>query len=94
MPSMPRSNTIIEREQRSSTEVRELLLAAAVEEFSARRFAGTTVQGIADAAGLTASALDQHFESKSDLFSHAVLRPFLTFLDGFSAVWQRQRKEP
>jgi AcrR family transcriptional regulator len=74
--------------------VRELLIAAAIDEFAAGGYSGTTVQRIAESAGLTVSAVYQHFDGKSDLFSQAVMRPFLSFLDEFSATWQRQRQEP
>jgi AcrR family transcriptional regulator len=74
--------------------VRELLIAAAIDEFAASGYAGTTVQRIAESAGLTVSAVYQHFEGKADLFSQAVMRPFLSFLDEFSATWQRQRRQP
>lgn len=82
------------RQRRSSAEVRSLLVSSAVEEFAAKGFAGATVQSIASAAGLTVSAVYQHFGSKSELFTHAVLAPFLTFLDEFSATWVRQRDQP
>src|SRR5882762_1316155 len=82
------------RRRRSSEEVRSLLLAAAIDEFHEKGYVGATVQGISGSAGLTASAVYQHFGSKSELFSHAVLGPFMTFLDEFSQTWTRQLDEP
>ncbi len=50
---------------------RSLILDAAVEEFSARGFSGTSMANIADAAGMSRPALYQHFKNKSDIFVSA-----------------------
>lgn len=81
------------RQRRRSGEVRDLLLTAAIDEFAANGYAGASVQSIADRAGLTVSSVYRHFADKADLFTHAVLRPFLTFFDDFSATWQAQRRD-
>lgn len=70
------------------------MLSAAVKEFHERGYRGTTVQAICDTAGLAPSAVYQHFEGKSELFTHAVLSPFMGFLDAFSETWQVQRDHP
>jgi AcrR family transcriptional regulator len=49
---------------------------------------------VAQRAGVALSVLDRHFESKADLFSEAVLVPFVSFLERMSADWLRQRDEP
>ena len=82
------------KKRRSSAEVKALLLAAAIEEFHDKGYAGATLQSIADRAGLTPSAVYQHFGNKSELFSNAVLTPFLEFLDEFSQTWLQQREQP
>lgn len=47
------------------------ILAAAIEEFSARGFSGTSMANIADAAGMSRPALYQYFRNKSDIFASA-----------------------
>jgi AcrR family transcriptional regulator len=74
--------------------VRSLVLAAAVKEFHDRGYRGATVQAICDTAGLAPSAVYQHFDGKSELFTHAVLGPFMGVLDAFSETWQVQRDHP
>jgi AcrR family transcriptional regulator len=77
------------RQRRSSTEVREQLLATAEKLFSERGYGATTTRDIAAAAGIAESALFRHFGSKANLMSEAVVAPFATFLEEFTATWQR-----
>ncbi len=50
---------------------RAVIHRAAVAEFSARGFAGTSMANIADAAGMSRPALYQYFRNKTDIFSSA-----------------------
>jgi AcrR family transcriptional regulator len=77
------------RQRRSSAEVREQLLATAETLFSERGYGATTTRDIAAAAGIAESALFRHFGSKANLMSEAVVAPFATFLEEFTASWQR-----
>ena len=54
-------------EQKEST--RERILKAAAKEFRSKGWAGATVPGIMEAAGLTAGGFYKHFDSKSSLFA-------------------------
>jgi AcrR family transcriptional regulator len=49
-------------------EVRERLLAAALQEFSERGFAGATMTGIAERAGVGAASTYRYFAGKRELF--------------------------
>lgn len=51
------------------------ILEAARAEFAARGFDGTTIRGIAAAAGVDASLVMQHYGSKAELFAVAVHLP-------------------
>lgn len=59
----------------SGPERREQLLEAARGEFLNRGFAGARVQDVANAAGVNIALLYKHFESKDELFEHAVMAP-------------------
>lgn len=50
---------------------RTVIHAAAIREFSARGYAGTSMANIADAAGLSRPALYQYFDNKRDVFASA-----------------------
>jgi AcrR family transcriptional regulator len=54
---------------------REQVLAAARQVFIESGLAGTTVKGIAEAAGVTETAIYHHFSSKDELFHQAVEAP-------------------
>jgi len=51
------------------------ILDAARQEFATRGFEGTTIRGIASAAGVDASLVMQHYGSKAALFAVAVQLP-------------------
>ena len=51
------------------------ILAAARETFAARGFAGTTLRGIAGAAGVDPALIHHYFESKRSLFLATVQLP-------------------
>ena len=78
------------RSRRSSKEIRQLLIDAAESVFSQNGYSNSTVEQIFSEAGGTRSALYRHFNGKPDLFRHAVLRPFLEFLQTFTKTWESQ----
>lgn len=57
-------------------EVRERILAAALQEFAANGYAGTTMTAIAERAGLGTASTYRYYASKSELFD-AVVTPEL-----------------
>jgi AcrR family transcriptional regulator len=80
--------------RRSTREVRQLLLDAAVREFSAKGYAKTTTDDIAEAAGVSLSVLFRHFPAKTDLFREAVMQPFVDSLRTFTEQWERSFIDP
>lgn len=57
---------------------RAVINAAAIDQFSERGFAGTSMANIADAAGMSRPALYQYFRNKGDIFASA----FVALFDG------------
>lgn len=55
---------------------RATINAAAIDQFSERGFAGTSMANIADAAGMSRPALYQHFKNKGDIFASAFVALF------------------
>lgn len=66
---------MVRKTKEEALKTRQLLLDAAIEQFSRRGVSNTTLGDIADAAGLTRGAVYWHFASKSELFN---------------AIWQEQ----
>lgn len=94
-PMTARAQVEIQRQsRRSPAELRVLLLAAARLEFATKGFANTTNRDVAVRAGVAISVFYRHFESKADLFSDAVLEPFLTAFEKLGDDWMRQLDEP
>lgn len=67
-----------EAESPASTSRESAIHAAAIEQFSARGFSGTSMANIAEAAGMSRPALYQYFRNKADIFASA----FAALLDG------------
>lgn len=82
------------QQRRSPAELRALLLDAARKEFGARGYASTTNRDVAKSAGVALSVLYRHFESKVDLFSEAVLEPFVRGFEKLGNDWLGQLSEP
>jgi AcrR family transcriptional regulator len=78
------------RTRRSTQQVRELILHAATDEFAANGFSNTTTRAIAAAAGISLSTLHNQFPAKEQLFSAALLQPFLDAFDEFESAWPGQ----
>ncbi|MGA1748149.1 MAG: TetR/AcrR family transcriptional regulator [Ilumatobacteraceae bacterium] len=60
---------------------RRLIHAAAIDQFSARGFAATSMADIADAAGMSRPALYQYFRNKRDIFASAFVALFDDHVD-------------
>lgn len=80
--------------RRNPAELRTLILDAARAEFGANGYAATTNRDVAKRAGVALSVLYRHFESKADLFSEAVLEPFVLGFERLGNDWLRQLGEP
>jgi len=81
-------STVKTRQKRRSTEeVRELLLGAARELFTANGYDATSTRDICARAGVARNLLFSNFENKQQLFEAAVLAPFSEFLDGYAQAW-------
>lgn len=73
--------------RRSTKQVRQLVLDAALIEFANHGFGGATTRAIADRAGVKHSTMYRNFPSKENLFNEAVLVPFASFLRTFRDHW-------
>lgn len=80
--------------RRSSDEVRAQIVRAAADEFSSHGYADATMRAVATAAGVSMSVLHHHFSSKQDLFSAALVTPFLSFFDEFATAWMARSEPP
>ncbi|HTK63921.1 MAG TPA: TetR family transcriptional regulator [Pseudonocardia sp.] len=90
----PDGNKTERQHRRSPAELRSLILDAACVEFGANGFASTTNRDVARRAGVALSVLYRHFETKADLFSEAVLEPFVRGMEQLGNDWLRQLSEP
>lgn len=63
------------------------MLDAARELFASKGFAATTTREIAELATVTEQLLFNHFDSKQDLFTVAVVRPFEDFVNAQLDSW-------
>ena len=57
---------------RDAARTRELVLAGAMAEFTAKGFAGARIDAVAERAGVNVRAIYQHFASKAALFDAVV----------------------
>ena len=65
---------------------RKAILAAAVATFSERGYSGTAMGDVAEAAGVTKSLVQYHFETKEQLWQTALtasMQPFLEAVDNY-----------
>lgn len=83
-----------DRQRRSSSEIRDLILAAARAEFADKGYAGATNRDIAGRAGVAMSVLYRNFETKADLFSDAVVDPFVVGVESLAQHWVDQIGDP
>lgn len=70
--------------------MRQLLVQAAAETFSKKRYEDVTTLEVAAKAGVSASVLYRKFPTKADLFKEAVLQPFTDFLVQFRVAYADQ----
>jgi AcrR family transcriptional regulator len=76
------------RRRRSSEEVHELLLSAALQVFAARGYAHSSTREIAEAAGVSEALLFRNFGTKAKLFELAIVAPFQRLVDAHVADWR------
>lgn len=70
--------------------IKNLILSAAVKQFLARGYSGARMQAIADKAGINKALLHYHFSSKEKLY-HAVLRDqFASFIESLIELFLRE----
>jgi AcrR family transcriptional regulator len=74
--------------RRSSEEIRQLLIEAAVELFAEQGYAGTTTRQIATRAGVSGTLLFRNFDGKEGLFRAAVIQPLDDFLRAYTEGWR------
>lgn len=67
-PHQPRRAPLPDARQQDADRSRRLLLAAALEEFSAKGYAGARVQEIAAKAGVNKQLINYYFDSKAGLY--------------------------
>jgi AcrR family transcriptional regulator len=84
--SVPTSERPPVRRRLSAASRRELLLAAALEEFGRRGFHLTQMEHVAAAAGVSKGLLYQHFPSKDELFAAVCAAIVDDFAARFSAA--------
>jgi len=65
----PKAVAMARKTKLQALETRQLILDAAVQEFSARGVASTSLTDIANAAGVTRGAIYWHFKNKVELFN-------------------------
>jgi AcrR family transcriptional regulator len=75
------------RRLRPTAVVRELILDAARSCFAESGYSGTTTRQIAKRAEVVENLIFKHFGNKSALFEAAVVQPFRTALETFTARW-------
>jgi AcrR family transcriptional regulator len=80
------------RPRRASSEVRELLLAAAREEFLTRGYVGATTKAIAARAEVSETVIFNQFGGKSGLFTTAFVTPFAAVVTEY--LGSRNSPEP
>lgn len=83
-----------ERQRRSPAEIRALILGAARREFARKGYAGATNRDIAAEAGVAMSVLYRNFETKAELFSEAVVEPFVDGVEKLLSDWIAQVGDP
>lgn len=60
---------------------RDVLIAAAVQNFTARGYHGTSMRDIAGAAGVTVASIYHHFASKQEILQHVMVATMADLLD-------------
>lgn len=75
--------------RRSSTEVRQLILQAALHLFAEKGYAATSTLEIAARAGVAEFVIFRRFGGKAALFSQAALEPFGQFVQKLESVGPR-----
>jgi AcrR family transcriptional regulator len=80
--------------RRSPAALRTLILEAARVEFGAQGYKATSNRDVARRAGVALSVLYRHFDTKAELFSEAVMEPFVRAFERLGSDWLGQLGEP
>ncbi|MCF6303236.1 MAG: TetR family transcriptional regulator C-terminal domain-containing protein, partial [Devosiaceae bacterium] len=83
---LSKTNSNRGRNSRIQREKRELILGAALEVFAAHGFRGSTIDQIADAAGMSKPNLLYYFGKKEDIHQSLIERLMDTWLDPLKAI--------
>jgi AcrR family transcriptional regulator len=78
------------KRRRSSEQVRLALLDAASEAFARSGYGGASTKEIATRARTAESSIYTHFGSKAELFTEAVLEPFIGFLGDYKQAFRAE----
>jgi len=76
--------------RRSTAELRQALITSAAGAFARRGYGGATTKEIAEGANTDEKTIYRHFGSKADLFTAAVVQPFVGMLDDYTVAFQRE----
>jgi AcrR family transcriptional regulator len=91
----PKSKTTrAKRVRRSTEEIVDRIIDAAVEEFEAKGFSGATTAAIARRAGVVEALLFTNFGSKAQLFQQAIFKPLDRHLHQFQTAHQIDLANP
>jgi AcrR family transcriptional regulator len=77
------------RTRRRPAELRRLILDGATEVFSTKGYPSSTLEDIAQAAGVSVSVIYRHFTDKAELFRETLVAPFTKSLEEYSETWRR-----
>jgi AcrR family transcriptional regulator len=83
-----------DRQRRSTAQIRELILESARAEFAEKGYVAATNPDVATRAGVALSVLYRNFETKAELFSDAVVEPFVRGVEQLGEHWVGQIGEP
>jgi AcrR family transcriptional regulator len=84
----------VRRTRRSTEEVVNRLVSAAIEEFEAKSFSGATTAAIAKRAGVAEALLFNHFGSKAQLFQETIYKPLEQHFDTFQEEVSTETDDP
>lgn len=79
--------TQVRQSRRAPVEVQDLVIEAAHTLFTAQGYHGTKTRQIAERAGVGESVVFRNFGSKAELFEVVILKPFIDFIDEWTAAW-------
>jgi len=76
----------MKRNEKDTLQTREKLLSAALKVFTAKGFAATRLQDIANEAGMTRGAVYWHFKNKIEIFTEVYINSFTVGMEDIEAI--------